>query len=1254
MTSQAAPATHTTQPEDTSQGNRQLSGAGLLLARGAWLLVASFIVLFYLVGAPTRLAQLGRPLPPNRPGGLMILSQTQIDALAQVGIPLNAYIAYVLSLELLLACTCVAIGTLIFVRQSRSLAAILASIMLMAFGSSETTFMASVARIYVWLDKPVEVLQATGSGLTLIVFYTFPSGYFVPRWTRPLAWLWSAQVLAWLLVPSMPFSIVHLDIFNRTPVLSTLFVMSWSATGVYALFHRYRHVADTEQRQQMKWAVLGLLIAFCAASLSYSAPAWLRPWFADSGALGEVLYDMIARPVYWLCITLTPVCFAVAILRYRLWSIEPIINRVLVYGLLTGSLALVYIGGVVLLQAALRALTVQDSTLAVMGATLASALLFQPLRRRVQAAIDRSFDRTRVDARTALAAFTREIRTIIDLPTLLGALVQRTTDLLKITHGAVFLQQDGGFALQAAQNLPPTGTILALDDTALAELRAGVALARPGHPTFPLMLPLSALQGGNNVLIGVLVLGPRRSGQPYRSEDYDLLLTLADQAGTAISVAMLVEAEQARRASPLGQAELLAESLRARPADALRDLHLLTDRAFGDPQAAALLGVLPQVLRDQRADTLAGLAEGFVYLLSGAATPEMLVVGLRTLAAQLDPLAVRQPGAVALYRWSLAALQAETVEAVAALRQPPLPAPDTGAATPSAHLAAAVGELQGAAAALSAAARVEHADDQMAYLEQALDRLRQCDLSLVAGLAPLERTVARQIVDRWQARITAGLRALQGQARLELRLITHQLIPTDHARIALELTNTGYGPASQVTLDLLPDQGYQILHGQVGVERVEPGQRVAVQFVVEPAARAVLRPHIQLCFDDATQAGNTRTFVPAVTLLAVPAYEETIPNPYTPGTPLHSESPVFYGRADDFAFIAEALPRTAGSNPLLLTGQRRMGKTSLLQRLAARLEAHYVTVYLDGQSLAIDPGMDHFFYDIALEVADTLDMDPPDLAVFQRRPSAAFAREFLPRALAHAGGRRLLLLFDEMEELELRVANGKLDPDIFPFLRHLMQHEARLALIFAGTHRIEDLQAGYWSTFFNTALHRRIGCLDEAAAQTLITEPLAGQLLYDDLALDKILQVTGGHPYFLQLLCHTLVRDANRARRRFIVLEHINAALDQLLDLGEAHLVNLWSELTPPEQMVLGLLAAPPAADWQATADQIFAALSSQGAAVTRTQTDEAAQRLCFRDILRMEAARLPCVGAVYTWRLDLLRRWMARSQVFHRFADTA
>ena len=1245
---------HEAQSQETNLDNRQLSGAGLLLARGVWLVVVGFIVLFYLFGAPTRLAQLGQPQPVTRFGGLLILSQDQIDALAQAGIPLNAYIAYIFSLELLLAGICVAIATLIFVRQSRSLAAILTSLMLVAFGSSETTFMVSVMRVYPLFDKPIELLQALGAGLTLIVFYIFPSGYFVPRWTRLLAWVWSGLVAAWLLVPSMPFSIVHLDTFNRTPALSTLFVMSWSATGIHALVYRYRYVADAEQRQQMKWVVLGQIVAFGAAILSYSAPAWLKPWLADMGPLGTVLYNMLARPIYWLCLTVSPICCAVAILRYRLWSIDPLINRVLVYGLLTGSLALVYISGVVLLQAALRALTVQDSTLAVMGATLLSALLFQPLRRRVQAAIDRSFDRTRVDARAALAAFTREIRTIIDLPALLGALVQRTTDLLKITHGAVFLQQDGRFVLQAAQNLPASAdTLLALDEATLAELRSGVALARPSHPTFPLMLPLSALQAGNNVLIGVLVLGPRRSGQSYRNEDYDLLLTLADQAGTAISVAKLVEAEQARRASPLGQAELLAESLRARPADALRDLHLLTDRAFGDAQAAALLKVLPQVLRDQRTDGLACLAEGFAYLHSGCASPEMLVVGLRTLAGQLDPLADAQPGAVALYRWCLAAVQAEGVEAIAALRQPGLPAPDTGAATPSAHLAATVCELQAAAAALGAVARVELADDQRTYLEQALDRLHQVDLGLVAGLAPLERNIARPIIDRWQTHISACLRTLQGQARLELRLITHHLIPTDHTRIALELTNSGHGPASQVALNLLPDRGYQILHGQVCVERVEPGQRVAVQFVVEPVARTILHPYIQLCFDDATQSGNTRTFVPAVTLLAVPAYEQAIPNPYTPGTPLHSESPVFYGRADDFAFIMEALPRTAGSNPLLLTGQRRMGKTSLLRRLSARLEAHYATVYLDGQSLAIDPGMDHFFYDIALEVADTLGMDPPELAMFQRRPSAAFAREFLPQALASAGERRLLLLFDEMEELELRVANGKLDPDIFPFLRHLMQHESRLALIFAGTHRIEDLHAGYWSTFFNTALHRRIGCLDDTAAQTLITEPLAGQLLYDDLALDKILQVTGGHPYFLQLLCHTLVRDANRARRRFIILEHISTALDQLLDLGEAHLVNLWSELTPPEQMMLSLLGAPPAADWQATAEQIFAALSAQGAVVTRAQLDEAAQRLCFRDILRMEAARLPHTGVVYTWRLDLLRRWMARSQAFYRPVDT-
>ncbi len=219
-----------------------------------------------------------------------------------------------------------------------------------------------------------------------------------------------------------------------------------------------------------------------------------------------------------------------------------------------------------------------------------------------------------------------------------------------------------------------------------------------------------------------------------------------------------------------------------------------------------------------------------------------------------------------------------------------------------------------------------------------------------------------------------------------------------------------------------------------------------------------------------------------------------------------------------------------------------MGKTSFLKQLTTRLGEGYLPVYLDGQALGVDPGMSNFFYDLALAMADTLaeqGLSAPELepAGFEDHPSRSFERAFLPAVLEAIGQRCLLLLVDEFEELEMRVASGRLDVAIFPFLRHLMQHSPRLGFIFVGTHRLETLSRDYWSIFFNAALYKRVAFLSQAAARALIVEPVAGYgLAYDELAVDKPLRVTAGHPYFLQLTCHALVNHANRQRRGYLTI----------------------------------------------------------------------------------------------------------------------
>ncbi len=197
--------------------------------------------------------------------------------------------------------------------------------------------------------------------------------------------------------------------------------------------------AEGMERQQLKWFALAaalVAITIVAVFTAYALTAVVYMTDAPTTYLEAVQLFLLASLIG------LPIAVGVAILRYRLYDIDLIINRTLVYGSLTAILALVYLGGVVGLQGALRALTGQGSTLAVVASTLAIAALFNPLRRRVQAFVDRRFYRRKYDAKKTLEAFSAKLRDETDLDALNAELVGVVRETMQPAHVSLWLRPD--------------------------------------------------------------------------------------------------------------------------------------------------------------------------------------------------------------------------------------------------------------------------------------------------------------------------------------------------------------------------------------------------------------------------------------------------------------------------------------------------------------------------------------------------------------------------------------------------------------------------------------------------------------------------------------------------------------------------------------------------------------------------------------------------------------------------------------------
>jgi len=296
------------------------------------------------------------------------------------------------------------------------------------------------------MGTPVGIL-----GIYMILL--FPDGRLPSRRWRPLAWLSGAVMVLFSVASTLapgpleghpgvrnPFGLEGHPWVAVVAVGTVLLLPLCILASALSLVLRYRR-SGSEVREQIKW------IAFAAAlvGLVYLSGLFSELVFAPGSLVGEdapPLWVEIQRNMLMLSYAGVPVSIGFAVLKYRLYDIDVIINRALVYGSLTATLLAAYIGGVVLLQRVFVALTGEESTLAVVGSTLVIAALFAPLRRRIQTFIDRHFYRSKYDARKILEAFSGKLREETNLAALDDELVGVVRGTIQPTHVSLWLRPD--------------------------------------------------------------------------------------------------------------------------------------------------------------------------------------------------------------------------------------------------------------------------------------------------------------------------------------------------------------------------------------------------------------------------------------------------------------------------------------------------------------------------------------------------------------------------------------------------------------------------------------------------------------------------------------------------------------------------------------------------------------------------------------------------------------------------------------------
>lgn len=565
------------------------------------------------------------------------LAQEEARALHELGLSRSFYAWYAAALMLVILLAVLAIVAVSLWWQPNHRMVIFLAFSLVGFLTFflEAPLEALVQAQPVW-RIPIHLMQAFGLCLALVFYCLFPDGRFVPRWTQALALLIAAYALAVFFFTSLP-ALLTAD----TPVelLFLLLFVCLTGAGVTVQIYRYRHVSGPIERQQTKWVIFGLAVFTLEETIRWFLLSPIIVSSLHQPGLPTLLYYLVGGTLNVLCLLFFLLTLVIAILRYRLWDIDVIIRRTLVYGILTICVVGVYI----LVVGYLGALFQTNGNLLIsLLATAVVAVLFQPLRDLLQRTINRLLYGLRDEPYVVLAGLGQRLESTLASDTILSTIVETVRQALKLSYVAIEANEESDLVMASAGTSALNATV---------------------------RLPLTY----QKELVGTLIVAPREHDNALTPADLQLLNDLSHQIGAAVHTVQMTS-ELRVLTQELQRAREHLVSVREEERRRLRrDLH----DGLGPALSAIMLkvGLVRTIYRRDQAET-----EALLNQLEGEL--ELVISDIRRLVYNLRPPALDELGLTGAIREYVARLRSETQAQPAALKVtvdlpealPPLPA----------------------------------------------------------------------------------------------------------------------------------------------------------------------------------------------------------------------------------------------------------------------------------------------------------------------------------------------------------------------------------------------------------------------------------------------------------------------------------------------------------------------------------------------------------------------------------------------------